>query len=164
MNKSVKYTMGIAFAVSLGVLTSCNSTAVSVVEYQQHMQCLDGQKPGANFVSGQNIGENSSVLSLENNQQLSEKSELDAQHWFIKVDMGEKPTAGYHFSLTSQQLRIENAIAQLDLAWLTPQPGGMTAQMITTPCIYLQLQKADYQTVVIKDSQGRQRFSLMTPN
>jgi len=163
VNKSVKYTGGIAFALSLAVLISCTSTAVSVVEYQQHMQCLDGQKPGAIFVSGQNIGESTSLLSLDNNQQLAEKSELDAQHWFIKVDMGEKPTAGYHFSLTSQQLRIDDAIAQLDLAWLAPQPGGMTAQMITTPCIYLQLQKADYQQVVIMDSQGRQRFSLMTP-
>jgi len=164
VNESVKYTGSIAFALSLGVLTSCTSAAVSVVEYQQHMQCLDSQKPGATFVSGQKIAESTSVLSLETHQQLTEKNELDAQYWFIKVDMGEKPTAGYHFSLTSQQLRIDNAIAQLDLAWLAPQPGGMTAQVITTPCIYLKLQKADYQQVIIRDSQGRQRFLLMTPN
>jgi len=164
VNESVKYTGSIAFALCLGVLTSCTSAAVSVVEYQQHMQCLDVQKPGAIFVSGQEITGSTSVLSLETHQQLTEKNALDALHWFIKVDMGEKPTAGYHFALISQQLRIDNAIAQLDLAWLSPQPGGMTAQVITTPCIYLQLQKADYQQVIIRDSQGRQRFLLMTPS
>jgi hypothetical protein len=65
----------------------------------------------------------------------------------------EKPTAGYGLRLASPNLKVNQGVAGLQLE--TTTPGGMTAQVITRPCLLLSLPGGDYQRVEAFDQSGR---------
>jgi hypothetical protein len=65
----------------------------------------------------------------------------------------EKPTAGYRLRLASPTLTVNMGVASLRLE--SAAPGGMTAQVITRPCLLLALPGGDYQRIEATDQTGQ---------
>jgi len=65
----------------------------------------------------------------------------------------QKPTAGYALRLASPNLNVKLGVASLQLE--TTTPGGVTAQVMTRPCLLLSLPGGDYQRVEAFDQTGR---------
>lgn len=65
----------------------------------------------------------------------------------------EKPTAGYGLRLASPNLYVNLGVASLQVE--AAAPSGMTAQVITRPCLLLSLPGGDYQRVEAYDQSGR---------
>lgn len=119
-----------------------------------------------------NAPENALVISLAEEKKAKttkkgkKKSEplFDlSQQWVIRVAMGERPTAGYGFRLGSEELQVVDGVAKVSLNWERPQADAMLPQVMTYPCIYLQLEKRDYSKVEILDQRGKVRFTVDLP-
>ncbi|NQZ29951.1 MAG: protease complex subunit PrcB family protein [Oceanospirillaceae bacterium] len=154
----------ISLLVACGALISCSSTALSVSEYEQRNQCLNAKVASASFISEKKITDSALVFSLQPKEPSAAALSQDDAFWFVKVAMGVRPTAGYYFKLLSEQTQIVDGRVSLTLGWQQPAPGNLSAQVITNPCIYLKIAKADYQHIAINDEQGRARFLLKTPD
>jgi hypothetical protein len=65
----------------------------------------------------------------------------------------ERSSAGYGLSLASPHMTVNLGVASLHLE--TAVPAGMTAQVITRPCLLLALPGNDYRRVEALDQSGR---------
>jgi hypothetical protein len=74
----------------------------------------------------------------------------------------EKPTAGYGLRLASPSLNVNLGVASLQLE--TTAPSGITAQVVTRPCLLLSLPGGDYQRVEAFDQSGRLWAAADRPN
>lgn len=66
----------------------------------------------------------------------------------------EHPTAGYAMTLASPVLKTQLGVASLSIR--TERPEGMTAQVVTRPCLLLALPAGDYERVEVRDQNGRE--------
>jgi hypothetical protein len=64
----------------------------------------------------------------------------------------EYPTAGHGLRLASPTLTIDQGIATLDIE--VSSPMGMTAQIVTRPCLWLSLPSGAYTRVEARDQSG----------
>jgi hypothetical protein len=71
------------------------------------------------------------------------------------IEMGMRPSTGYGFDKTSVRAVLEGNTVNLTLAAVTPAPGMIVAQMITSPCILVQLPKGDYSRIRVLDQTGK---------
>ncbi len=65
----------------------------------------------------------------------------------------ERPSAGYGLSLDSRYLVTREGVASLRVRSATP--SGITAQVVTRPCLLLAIPAGDYATVEVRDQDGR---------
>ena len=79
----------------------------------------------------------------------------------LLVSMGQKPTAGYSLKLDQKSSRISKNSAVISLTWSEPDPGMVTAQVITHPFILLSISKGGYNSVKVVDQHGQMRFDLL---
>ena len=80
---------------------------------------------------------------------------------FILVSMGQKPTAGYSLKLDPESCSITKNSASISLVWSEPDPGMVSAQVITNPFILLRISKGGYDAVKIVDQHGQTWFDLL---
>jgi len=59
----------------------------------------------------------------------------------VAVFNGEQPTPGYGFELVSATAHGTELV--LDYHWLSPAPGAVMAQVITSPCSVVQIARAE---------------------
>ena len=78
----------------------------------------------------------------------------------LLVRMGQKPTAGYSLKLDPESCSVSQQTAYISLIWTEPDPGMVTAQVITNPFILLKLSKGGYVVVKIVDQHEQTRFDL----
>lgn len=78
----------------------------------------------------------------------------------LLVRMGQKPTAGYSLKLDPESCSVSQQTAYISLIWTEPDPGMVTAQVITNPFILLKLSKGGYDVVKIVDQHEQARFDL----
>ena len=78
----------------------------------------------------------------------------------LLVRMGQKPTAGYSLKLDPESCSVFQQTAYISLIWSEPDPGMVTAQVITNPFILLKLSKGGYDVVKIVDQHAQTRFDL----
>lgn len=64
----------------------------------------------------------------------------------------QRSSAGYALSLASPNLTVNQGVASLHLE--TTVPAGMTAQVLTRPCLLLALPGSDYRRVEALDQSG----------
>lgn len=83
-----------------------------------------------------------------------------ASHAMLLVSMGQQRTGGYAVKLASDQLQLENHRAKISVDWVHPPAGMMTIQMMTNPCLLLQIPRQDYQFVDIVDQSGKVRQTI----
>lgn len=76
-------------------------------------------------------------------------------HGLLFVYMGEKPTSGYSLALVPEKACISGQAAMVTLNWQTPAPDAITAQVVTYPCIFIQLPKGNFSEIRVLDPQGR---------
>jgi hypothetical protein len=88
--------------------------------------------------------------------------EMDA-FGFLLIRMGQKPTGGYGLELAQTEARVGADIATVHVKWIRPSARAMVAQVITSPCLLLQIKRGAYQTIKIVDQSGRQRASIALP-
>jgi hypothetical protein len=87
--------------------------------------------------------------------------EIDFERYgAVAVYMGRKPTAGYALSIDDRQLSIRHKTAELRLAFETPAPGSLTAQVLTSPCVLIGLPRAGYTALRIVDRNGEPRYEI----
>jgi len=81
---------------------------------------------------------------------------LDFQHEIaLLVEMGQQPTLGYQIALSkTYNLHITQGQARLTLDWIRPPADAMVAQMISSPCLLLKLERGAYSSVQILGRQN----------
>lgn len=82
--------------------------------------------------------------------------EPDFQHEIaLLVEMGQQPTAGYRIALTGVgDLHITHDKAHLALDWIHPPDGAIVAQITSSPCLLLKLERGNYTSVQVLNRQG----------
>lgn len=76
-------------------------------------------------------------------------------HGILLISMGSEPTTGYRLNfLHSDWARLHGSTLQVKLTWQSPDPGGQQAQVITHPCLLLQLPNTDFNKIQILDQDG----------
>jgi hypothetical protein len=78
-------------------------------------------------------------------------------HGIVMVHMGRKTTGGYRLEPAQSHGRIQAGKVLIMINWVEPPAGAITAQMITSPCLLLKIQRGEYHAVVIVDQSGHQR-------
>src|SRR5690606_19023181 len=78
----------------------------------------------------------------------------------VAVFMGQRPTGGYGLALEPGLLGFEKDLAVLALRYQSPLQGAMTTQVITSPCLFMSLDKQDASRLRIVDQDGRERHLL----
>lgn len=78
-------------------------------------------------------------------------------HGVLLVEMGRQNTGGYRLLLADPHLFMAGGRAQLHVAWLEPEAGAMVPQVITSPCLLLEIPKGDFSAVQVVDQAGRLR-------
>ena len=73
-------------------------------------------------------------------------------HQVVLVALGRKPTPGYTLALTEDNVQIDHRRLQLPLTFTSPATGILQAQVITSPCLYLQIPAKDYQQITVPNS------------
>lgn len=83
-------------------------------------------------------------------------------HGVLLITMGEQPTAGYRLNFLPERHRVElrGRTLRVDLAWETPPPESMQAQVLTHPCMLLQLPRRSFNRVRVIDQEGTVRVSV----
>ena len=128
--------------IILLTLAGCSSTPVDVVELMQHSQCKNLQV-GANRISFEQLAtiRGSRLLSTTPDSASSAQATADSDPMaepMYAIYTGPQPTAGYRLSL--QQVSQRNRTVSLHLTTTKPAPDVMVSQVITHPCIVVQLQ------------------------
>lgn len=80
----------------------------------------------------------------------------------LQVNMGLKPNSGYHLDFPGGA-RIKKRVLIIPVHWETPQPGGMYAQRMVSPCLMLSIPRQGYQAIQIVGRAGELRWSLSSP-
>lgn len=75
----------------------------------------------------------------------------------LQVFMGQRPTGGYRLRLLHPALEQLATGTTVRIAWLSPPPGALTPQVITSPCLLLALPRGIYSSVQVTDQDGRIR-------
>ena len=77
---------------------------------------------------------------------------------------GKKPSSGYGLELIESDVNISADIATLQVKIREPIEGMMQAQMITSPCLYLAIERGNYHQIDIIDQQKKVMWSVqITP-
>ena len=62
----------------------------------------------------------------------------------IVVSMGQKPTTGYALELAGDVVREASGELRIPILLIVPPPGSATGQMLTSPCVAIQLQDTGF--------------------
>ena len=142
------------FFVMSCLISGCNSATVPIKVFAQSTHCSVGE-------TLQQVSSEAEVLSAigQNKLQLGSQSakpryitDTETANYLV-VGAGSKPTSGYHFSLEAAEVEVKNATLALPLVLNTPPADAMLAQMLTQPCIVLELTKSTYNKVTFGELQ-----------
>jgi len=70
----------------------------------------------------------------------------------LAVEMGRKSSAGYGFIADNITAGLEGKTAIVKLPWRKPDPGAVTAQMISSPWILIRLPAGGYSEIQVIDN------------
>jgi hypothetical protein len=81
----------------------------------------------------------------------------------LAIAMGRKPTAGFSLVLIGEQAGQLGDAAEIHVQWNEPSKGVVAAQMLTSPCLLIELPRGKYTQVRVKDQNDCTRASLILP-
>lgn len=85
-------------------------------------------------------------------------SESLAHTAYAVVEMGTRPTGGYGIAVArSAELRDDRVV--LSATFVSPPPGSIRTQALSSPCVLVQLPRGRYATVEVRDQTGAVRAS-----
>jgi len=76
------------------------------------------------------------------------------QHSLLVVYLGAQPNTGYRLQRLASEAPLLVGRLQVEVERITPKPGMMYAQMITSPCLLLEIPKGDYSQIEVLDQHG----------
>ncbi|PUB83380.1 MAG: hypothetical protein B6D72_13130 [gamma proteobacterium symbiont of Ctena orbiculata] len=142
-------------------LSGCNTmTSLSVSVLEKGYVCSINQSAGVHLVSDTSAKEADNTRIGASRQKHPETDPASESFWIVRVNMGQKPNGGYGLRLISDNLEISSDRASVALEWLQPKPGSVQIQVLTYPCLYLQIAKGNYSRLDIVDQHGEVRHSL----
>ncbi len=78
----------------------------------------------------------------------------------LLISMGQQRSAGYSLALLSETTTVVDGQISIQVAWNSPPPGMMMAQVVTRPCLLLALTAQNYKGVQVVDQTGALKMSL----
>ena len=78
----------------------------------------------------------------------------------LLISMGQQRTGGYSVTLAVDQMQISDGRAKIQVVWNTRKPGTMAIQMLTNPCLMLEVPKGNYSVIDVQDQVGNTRMSI----
>lgn len=129
----------LTFAFNSTGCTSNKPESIAVKEEWSSNQCYDIE-PGISIISYDELEEikNRNVLRPLNNTQ---PETVDDNFTLVKISMGKKTTAGYSIGLESKTAEIQSENLILKVTKQTPQPGSVSASVMTSPCVVVSIPK-----------------------
>ncbi len=114
-------------------------------------------------------GRTPSALWFENLQQAKAAlgrgkipARLSPKRGLLFISMGRQPSGGFAISLARPTAELKNDTAIVDVIWHNPPPDSMVTQAITFPCLLLEMEKADFHTITVRDQEGHIRARAST--
>jgi hypothetical protein len=159
-----RVSVGLIVSLLTLIVLGCNTMSKSVSVIEGGLRCRQVESPGMSLTKGTQIQNAGSVMlsnkSLKSAEPLSQE---DDDYWTVRVDMGRKPSSGYGLKLLSDKLLVADQVARFGLKWIEPAPGRVQAQVISYPCLYLKVEKGEYNRLEAVDESGRAVHVLDLP-
>jgi hypothetical protein len=73
----------------------------------------------------------------------------------LRIEMGMRPTTGYGFEPRAVRAVVAAGTVTVHVTTVAPRPGGIVSQMITSPCILLQMPRGGYKRIRVQDQHGQ---------
>lgn len=80
-----------------------------------------------------------------------------ARNGLLVVEMGERPTGGYHITLQNKGTGIHNGVLDITMNWHAPRLDAAVSQALTSECVAMQLPQGQYDKVKVMDQLGNTR-------
>lgn len=76
----------------------------------------------------------------------------------LLMAMGQRPSAGYGLSLAESFATVHDGMLMMRVDWREPSPGYRQAQVISNPCLLVQLPNASFTRIQVLDRAGQVRL------
>lgn len=76
------------------------------------------------------------------------------RHGLLLIHWGAQPNPGYQLGLLDESVELSGERLVIDVIKHTPQPGMIYPQVMTSPCLLLELPLANYGVIEVRDQQG----------
>ncbi len=76
----------------------------------------------------------------------------------VLLAMGMQPSAGYGLTLRPRQWSVTGDTLILRVDWLTPPPGRVFTQVVTHPCLLVNVPRDGYHRIEVLDQHGMVRM------
>lgn len=80
------------------------------------------------------------------------------QEGVLLIAMGQRPSGGYRLALGPEPVEIEADTLRVPITWTDPTPGYAQIQVITNPCLLIQLPAVSFQRIQVIDQHGQVRI------
>lgn len=145
------------FAAIACTMGAASPGPVPVEVVYAHIRCLDAESPTVRRIDTEQAlyALTRPRTPLEPAGSAAERVSLPtpATAWLLRVGMGQRPTAGYSIEVVRAELAGD--VLTLHVDWQEPAPGMLSAQVITHPCVVLQLAPLNVTRVRVVDQGGR---------
>ena len=149
-----KLWQSLAAGAALSVVAGCQlqnaaseeaSSRVSKLASETHCRA---EKPGLDLMDAQSAPP---AVGDEAGERLEQALERGA--FLLRVNLGQKPTPGYSAELEEVHQREDRLT--LDMKATQPAPDAMVAQVITTPCVVLEIPSSGWSRLDVRmDAEG----------
>jgi hypothetical protein len=127
------------------------------------LQTLEGKTSG--FISAETVTSQESPVQLEfgtNSALRAALNQVDfTQYGVLLISMGRQPTAGYGLGYEGGSAQLHDDILEVRVSWQEPEPGYLTAQVLTSPCLLLKLPAVTFQKIRVLDQKGQVRVTTV---
>lgn len=79
-----------------------------------------------------------------------------AQVPYALVEMGARPTGGYGLAI-ARAAKLDGEQVLLSATFLSPSPGSIRTQALSSPCVLVALPRGRYDEIVVRDETGEVR-------
>ena len=76
-------------------------------------------------------------------------------YYILAIEMGRQPTAGFGIDAEKITASLEDHTAMVHISWKGPSSDALAAQIITSPCVLVRLERGDYDRILVKDQKNQ---------
>jgi len=78
----------------------------------------------------------------------------------LYLEMGQKPTGGYSIDFEPSKIKTLNKRLEIHISWKFPAQGMAVTQAVTSPFIFLKLDKTNITSILVLDQDDISRFEF----
>lgn len=83
-----------------------------------------------------------------------------AKKGLLIVEMGQRPTGGYHLKLDGDKTGIKGDVLDVGMDWHAPRLDAAVSQALIGQCVALQLPQGSYRSIKVVDQLGNVRGTV----